>query len=106
MRLEGFKASELHHVSNVCSGEPVLLGARDLHSNPLRKGNQWLPQVVIGLDQQTRVSQAKRSQVTQRLKHIHRVADFIEQDVIEFFARLEKLAELVFVWEGDCEFKG
>jgi hypothetical protein len=52
------------------------------------------------------VSQAKRSQVTQRLKHIHRVADFIEQDVIEFFARLEKLAELVFVWEGDCEFKG
>ena len=59
--------------------------------------------MVIGWDQQTSVSPAKRLQIAQRLKHIHGVADIVEEDVIEVLLRTENLPELVLVRKSDRE---
>ena len=105
MRLESFEAGELHQILNIRRGKPVLLRARDLHPSPLGKSDQRLPEMVIGRYQQTSVPPAKRPQIAQRLKHINRVADIVEEDVIEFLLRTENLPKLLLVRERDCEFE-
>ena len=40
------------------------------------------------------------------MKHIHGIADIVEEDVIKFVAWSESLLELFLVWERDREFEG
>ena len=49
---------------------------------------------------------AKRPQISQGLKHIHRIADVVKEDVIEFFIWLESLLKLLLVRESYGEFEG
>src|SRR6188472_1001822 len=106
MRLQRFEPGQLHQISNIGRGEPVLLAARDLHSKPFRNSDQWFPQVIVSFNQETRVPQAKGSEVAQRLKDIHGIANVAKENVIEFLTRFEDLLELVLIRESDCELEG
>ena len=105
MCLESFKTGELQQISDISGRKPVLLGARHLHPDPFGKGNERLPKMVVSCNQHTSMSLAKRRQIAQSLKHIHRIADIVKEDVIEFLVWLESLLELLLVWKGDREFK-
>ena len=61
--------------------------------------------MVVSCNQHTSMSLAKRRQIAQSLKHIHRVANVVKEDVIEFFVRLESLLEFLLVWKSDRKFK-
>src|SRR4029077_18051151 len=106
MRLERLKPGELQQISNIGRGKPVLLRARHLHAQPLGERNEWFPQMIVGCYQHACASLAKRSQITQGLEHIHRVADVVKEDVIEFFVRAESAPELFLVWKRDRKFEG
>src|SRR5437868_12514713 len=45
-------------------------------------------------------------QISQRLKHIHRVADIIKKNVIEFLVCSESLLEFLLVWKNHRELEG
>src|SRR6266496_4289890 len=75
MCLESFKTDELQQISDISGRKPVLLGARHLHPDPFGKGNERLPKMVVSCNQHTSMSLAKRRQIAQSLKHIHRIAD-------------------------------
>ena len=61
--------------------------------------------MVVSCNQHTSMSLAKRRQIAQSLKHIHRIANVVKEDVIEFFVRLESLLEFLLVWKSDRKFK-
>src|SRR6266498_4496148 len=105
MCLESFKTDELQQISDISGRKPVLLGARHLHPDPFGKGNERLPKMVVSCNQHTSMSLAKRRQIAQRLKHIHRIADVVKEDVIEFFVWLESALELVLVRESHGKFE-
>ena len=49
---------------------------------------------------------AEGRQVSQRLKHIHRVANVIKKNVIEFLVCPESLLEFLLIWKSDRECEG
>jgi len=106
MRLESFEAGKLQEISDIRGGKPVLLGVRHLHPDPLGKGDERFPKLVISYYQHASMPLAKRPQISQGLKHIHRIADVVKEDVIEFFIWLESLLKLLLVWESYGEFEG
>ena len=106
MCLESFKTGELQQISDISGRKPVLLGARHLHPDPFGKGNERLPKMVVSCNQHTSMSLAKRRQIAQSLKHIHRIADIVKEDVIEFLVWLESLLKLLFVRKSHREFEG
>src|SRR5215469_6728452 len=106
MRFERFKPGELQQISDIRGGKPVLLSARHLHPEPFGECDEWFPKMVIRCHQHTSMPLAERLQISQCLKHIHRVANVVKKDVIEFLVRLKSLPELLLVWKSDREFKG
>src|SRR5437899_12035784 len=106
MCLESFRTGERQQISDISGRKPVLLGARHLHPDPFGKGNERLPKMVVSCNQHTSMSLAKRRQIAQSLKHIHRIADIVKEDVIEFLVWLESLLKLLFVRKTHREFEG
>src|SRR6266540_1232366 len=106
MRFKSFKAGKLQQISNISGGKPVLLCPRHFHPDPLGKGDEWFPKMVISCYQHASMPLAKRRQISQGLKDIHRITDVVKEDVIEFFVWLESPLELFLVRESDGEFEG
>ena len=94
MCLKRLEPGELHQVSNVRRGKPVLFDARHLHAEPFRERHQWFPQTVVRGHQQSRTPPAERLQVLKRLEHIDCVADLVKQNVVKILVLTEKLEEL------------
>ena len=47
MRLESLKTGEFQEIANIRCGKPILLGTRNLHPDPLGKGDKRFPKMIV-----------------------------------------------------------